>query len=204
MKRLSVCVTAFLLLAAMATTSLAQQTCSRCCRPICNNNAYTCQTYSGSMYQPGAMMMSGQTVMNGQVVSGGQMQPQTFVSGQPVTGGQVVMTPQVQGNIPMNTVAMQPTSSGNYVSMMPGNQFGGYSGGGGGGLAQSKAQRAASMRMKGHVGGGLGGARYEGVGWSTVSAQSAIQSCCYWGRRPVAEVGVARGADGWYACVLYR
>ena len=75
----------------------------------------------------------------------------------------------------------------------------------GSGLAQSKAARAARMGLRGHLGGGLGGARYEGVGWSNRSAQSAIQSCCYWGARPVSEIGVSRGNDGyWYACVLYR
>jgi len=196
MKRLSVFVTALMLLATTATTALAQQYCSRCCRPMCNNNAYACQPAYGSMMQSGTMMMSGQPVMNGQVVVDGQMQTPSIVNSQPVTGGQVIMAPQT-------TVGMPPMPGGSYVSTMPGNQFGGYSGGGSG-LAQSKAQRAASMGTKGHVGGGLGGARYEGVGWSTVSAQSAIQSCCYWGRRPVAEVGVARGSDGWYACVLYR
>ena len=73
------------------------------------------------------------------------------------------------------------------------------------GLAQQKADQAARMRLRGHVGGGLGGARYEGVGWSSVSAQSAIQSCCYWGTRPTYQIGVSRGADGyWYACVLYN
>ena len=73
------------------------------------------------------------------------------------------------------------------------------------GLAQRKAQRAAFMGIKGHVGGTLGNARYEGVGWSTHSPQHAIQNCCYWGQRPPAQIGVARGNDGsWYACVLYR
>ncbi len=73
------------------------------------------------------------------------------------------------------------------------------------GLAQQKANQAARMRLRGHVGGGLGGARFEGVGWSNASAQSAIQSCCYWGTRPTHQIGVSRGADGfWYACVLYN
>ena len=73
------------------------------------------------------------------------------------------------------------------------------------GLAQQKAQMAAQMRLQGHVGGGLGGAKYEGVGWSNMSPQSAVQNCCYWGQRPASQIGVARGADGsWYACVLYR
>ncbi|QEG23152.1 hypothetical protein [Mariniblastus fucicola] len=73
------------------------------------------------------------------------------------------------------------------------------------GLAQRKAQQAARAGIRGHIGGGLGGARYEGVGWSSQSAQAAIQQCCYWGQRPTAEIGVSRGADGlWYACVLYN
>ena len=73
------------------------------------------------------------------------------------------------------------------------------------GLAQSKAVRAAQMGLRGHLGGGLGGARYEGVGWSNQSPQQAIQQCCYWGTRPTAQIGVSRGADGlWYACVLYH
>jgi len=73
------------------------------------------------------------------------------------------------------------------------------------GLAQSKAQQAASSGFRGHIGGGLGGARYEGVGWSNQSAQAAIEHCCYWGTRPTAQIGVSRGSDGlWYACVLYH
>ena len=73
------------------------------------------------------------------------------------------------------------------------------------GLAQMKAQQAANGGIRGHIGGGLGGARYEGVGWSNQSPQAAIQQCCYWGTRPTAQIGVSRGADGlWYACVLYN
>ncbi len=72
------------------------------------------------------------------------------------------------------------------------------------GLAQRKAERAARVGIQGHLGGGLGGAKYEGVGWSNQSAQNAIRSCCYWGVRPTAQIGVAKGNDGfWYACVLY-
>jgi len=77
--------------------------------------------------------------------------------------------------------------------------------GSGSGLAQQKAYQAANMGMLGHVGGGLGGCRYEGVGWSTVSPDHAITKCCYWGQRPVSQIGVAKGQDGmWYACVLYQ
>ena len=73
------------------------------------------------------------------------------------------------------------------------------------GLAQQKAVQAAQMGLMGHVGGGLGGAKYEGVGWSNVSPQHAIQKCCYWGTRPTAQIGVTKGANGlWYACVLYH
>jgi hypothetical protein len=73
------------------------------------------------------------------------------------------------------------------------------------GLAQQKAQQAAQGGVRGHLGGGLGNAKYEGVGWSNVSPQHAIQNCCYWGTRPTAEIGVSKGADGcWYACVLYN
>jgi hypothetical protein len=72
------------------------------------------------------------------------------------------------------------------------------------GLAQQKAARAARSRIRGHLGGSLGGAKYEGVGWSNHSAQNAISSCCYWGTRPTAQIGVSKGNDGfWYACVLY-
>jgi len=72
------------------------------------------------------------------------------------------------------------------------------------GLAQQKADQAAQSGIQGHLGGGLGGAKYEGVGWSNHSAQNAINSCCYWGVRPTAQIGVSKGNDGfWYACVLY-
>jgi len=73
------------------------------------------------------------------------------------------------------------------------------------GLAQSKAQRAANGGIRGHIGGSLGGASCEGVGWSNSSPQRAIEQCCYWGQKSPAQIGVSRGADGvWYACVLYR
>lgn len=73
------------------------------------------------------------------------------------------------------------------------------------GLAQQKAQQAAQMGLRDHLGGGLGGAKFEGVGWSNQSPQSAIQNCCYWGQRPPAQIGVSKSPDGcWYACVLYH
>lgn len=71
-------------------------------------------------------------------------------------------------------------------------------------IAERKARIAASRSIRGHVGGSLGGARFEGVGWGT-SPQMALRSCCYSGRRPVVAQAVYKGRDGYYyACRLYR
>jgi len=72
------------------------------------------------------------------------------------------------------------------------------------GLAQWKAERQASSGRLYHVGGGFAGGRAEGVGFSTASPDAAIRACCYWGRRPVREIGVAQGRRGWYATVIYE
>jgi hypothetical protein len=71
------------------------------------------------------------------------------------------------------------------------------------GLAQSKAERQAACSRMHHVGGGYGGGNYEGVGFSTISAEHAISKCCYWGKRQAMDIGVARGRNGWYATVIY-
>jgi len=65
------------------------------------------------------------------------------------------------------------------------------------GVAETQAQ-CGSCR---HFGGNSG---YEGVGYSTASAAAAIRSCCFWGQRKPREIGVARGARGWFACVRYH
>ncbi len=71
-------------------------------------------------------------------------------------------------------------------------------------VAQQKAlQQATSGQMR-HVGGSMGTGRYEGVGFSTSSADDAIRKCCYWGQRTPVGIGVSRGQNGWYATVLYR
>ncbi len=71
-------------------------------------------------------------------------------------------------------------------------------------LAQQKStQQAGQGRMR-HVGGSLGSGRYEGVGFSSRSADDAIRNACYWGQKSPVGIGVARGANGWYATVLYR
>ncbi|MDB2686516.1 hypothetical protein N9Y42_04840 [Mariniblastus sp.] len=77
-------------------------------------------------------------------------------------------------------------------------------------LAQQKANLAASTMNKGHVGGSLGPATHEGVGFSTVSPQQAIDAACYSGSpisaqgpaRPRLGAATARGSDGWYSCLL--
>ncbi len=71
-------------------------------------------------------------------------------------------------------------------------------------IAQMKAERQAREGRCYHVGGSFGGGTAEGVGFSSVSADHAIRSCCFWGRKTAIQIGVARGARGWYACVLYR
>ena len=71
-------------------------------------------------------------------------------------------------------------------------------------IAKQKAQQQASQGRMQHVGGSLGTGGYEGVGFSSRSADDAIRKCCYWGQRTPTGIGVARGANGWYATVLYR
>jgi hypothetical protein len=72
--------------------------------------------------------------------------------------------------------------------------------GGGTSSAQGVAEMQAQANSCRHFGGNDG---YEGVGYSSVSADDAIRHCCYWGQRKPRDVGVARGRNGWYACVRY-
>ena len=67
--------------------------------------------------------------------------------------------------------------------------------------AQQSASTSANQGRMAHRGGSF---RFEGVGFSTASSQAAIRNCCYWGQRTPIEIGVARGRNGWYACVRYR
>ncbi len=71
-------------------------------------------------------------------------------------------------------------------------------------VAKQKAQQQASEGRMRHVGGSMGSGRYEGVGFSSTSADAAVRQCCYWGQRSPTGIGVARGNNGWYATVLYR
>lgn len=67
--------------------------------------------------------------------------------------------------------------------------------------AQGVAEIQARRNSMGHCGGNSG---YEGVGFSSISADAAIRNCCYWGQRTPVEIGVAKGRSGWFACVRYR
>jgi hypothetical protein len=70
-------------------------------------------------------------------------------------------------------------------------------------IAQTRSNIQASQGMMRHVGPVVGGS-CEGVGFSTYSANDAIQRSCYWGQRTPVNIGVARGRNGWYATVIYR
>ena len=171
--------------------------------------------YASNPVQYGTMIQNGAVVQNGNVSYGAASNSYCGTcNNQPVAYHQApVVQQQYSAQSPVASSSYIPATrqymtnaqpvyrtNGNvqYASRNVGGSYGG------GGLAQNKAQQAASRGLKGHVGGGLGNARYEGVGWSTASPQNAVQNCCYWGNRPVAQIGVARGNDGWYACVLYQ
>jgi len=119
--------------------------------------------------------------------------PVTFASPNVISAQPTFTSPATTYSAPVyaSPSAPQFNSTSNVQSCQPG-------------LAQSKAVQAAQMGLRGHLGGGLGGARYEGVGWSNQSPRDAVEHCCYWGTRPTAQIGVSKGQDGcWYACVLY-
>jgi hypothetical protein len=70
-------------------------------------------------------------------------------------------------------------------------------------VVQSAQDAAIVLARRGalvHTGCG----QTEGIGFSSVSAQKAISNSCYWGKRTPLDIGVARGARGWYAVVRYR
>lgn len=71
------------------------------------------------------------------------------------------------------------------------------------GSAQWKAEQCARMGSVQHLGGGFGGGSYEGCGFGA-TPQQAIQSACFWGQRTPIEIGVARGANGYYSTIFYR
>ena len=48
--------------------------------------------------------------------------------------------------------------------------------------------------------------QYEGIGFSTVSAEQAKRSCCFYGKRTPVDIGVAWSPlrRGWFAVSRYR
>lgn len=73
-----------------------------------------------------------------------------------------------------------------------------------GGLAQAKAAKQAERGRMHHVGGGLGGGSYEGVGFSTSGPDEAIKASCYWGQKNPIDIGVSCTKRGCYATVIYQ
>ena len=168
-----------------------------------NVQSYPTGTYASQTYPT----QSSNQVYSTQNYQNYQPQQQTYTSATYPVNSSYVQPATYPSN--RNVIRSQPVnysnssySTSNYSS---GSQYTSTSGSDNAGLAQQKAVRAAQMGLRGHLGGGLGGAKYEGVGWSNQSAQRAIESCCYWGARPTAQIGCTRGSDGfWYACVLYN
>lgn len=73
--------------------------------------------------------------------------------------------------------------------------------------AQQDAEHMAKTGILRHC--GRNGGRREGIGFSTVSADAAVRSCCFYadamrGRYRIVERGVARGPRGWYAVLRYE
>jgi hypothetical protein len=73
--------------------------------------------------------------------------------------------------------------------------------------AQQSAEDMARTGVLRHC--GRAGGRREGIGFSTVSADHAVRSCCYYqdavrGRYRIVERGVARGPRGWFAVLRYE
>ena len=71
------------------------------------------------------------------------------------------------------------------------------------GSAQWKAEQSARMGSVQHLGGGFGGGSFEGNGFGATPDQ-AVRNSCFWGQRTPIEIGVARGANGYYATIFYR
>jgi hypothetical protein len=102
---------------------------------------------------------------------------------------------------PFGLIKRQPVRS---VATVANHAVHGAISGASNGIAQAKANQQANEGRMRHVGGSFGNGRYEGVGFSTVSADDAIRKCCYWNQRTPVEIGVARGNGGWFATVIYR
>lgn len=67
-------------------------------------------------------------------------------------------------------------------------------------LALRKATIAAQRSFKNHIGGSLGGAKCEGVGFTN----GRFLTCCLDERGTYGGAAMVQGRDGWYCCLLVR
>ncbi|WP_442485317.1 hypothetical protein [Aeoliella sp. SH292] len=67
-------------------------------------------------------------------------------------------------------------------------------------LALRKATIAAQRGYKNHIGGSLGGAKCEGVGYTN----GRFLSCCLDEPGTYGGAAMVQGRDGWYCCLLVR
>ena len=67
--------------------------------------------------------------------------------------------------------------------------------------AMESATISANEGRMAHRGGSYA---FEGVGFSSASADAALRNCCYYGQKTIVESAVVRGSNGWYACIRYR
>lgn len=67
-------------------------------------------------------------------------------------------------------------------------------------VAATKASILAKRGRGGHIGGGYGGANAEGWG-AGMTAQAALNACCFTGRRRLAGSAVYRSSGGMYFAV---
>lgn len=126
-------------------------------------------------------------------------QPSVPVVTTPVVNGEIIQTSSVQtvegGIVQAGSVVSAPTNSVPTAAPMAGAAAPG--------TAQWKAEQSARMGSVAHIGGGFGGGSFEGNGFGATPDQ-AVRNACYWGQRTPIEIGVARGANGYYATVFYR
>lgn len=72
-------------------------------------------------------------------------------------------------------------------------------------VAERRAQKMASMGIKGHPPGSFSPGTYEGVGWSSSYSPSGVSACFTSDpRMKVAGAAMATGRDGVYFAVVYR
>ena len=159
------------------------------------------QTYT-QYYTPAAPTMAVATPTNVVVQTTNYAPPSNTVYAQP--SNTVVQTSAVEttGNavIQANSVVTPPSvvSQGAPVISQAVPQAAAAAG-----SAQWKAEQSARIGSVQHLGGGFGGGSFEGNGFGSTPDQ-AIRNSCYWGQRTPIEIGVARGANGYYATIFYR